>query len=495
MSNVCEICGVANVGHQFLATGARLCGDECGDKYWRSLTPAAHSIIDRIQQELVSSGKEQDIGSENVHSFHNRLVELGFAKASISNVTTQNIGRPVSNANVNGLKDIGRSRETQEDYVDYKLNKKDGRAMLGVYDGHGGDSIAKTMAEQSKNPRVKRFLDVIDSEFKFLSDKELSNIRVNTSPIENLQKTTENLFLKYDQELDSIGEKNPMKDTPVLYDNQPFEVSKVGSTATLVALQTSNKKDQDVVYLAWLGDSRAVVYEVVGEESRAIAETRDHDANDQDARTRVSKFDKKKAFVDVANNRIGLKGIAATAVSRSFGDLLFKRQIIPGAYVNTNRTEGLVIAVPETKQLFLEDKKEYYVVVGSDGLWNFLQRRVGNDQLARSIKESKVIASSIEQSIGKSEIDRAVAAIAANPLDVQKAIGTDTVGKGEAVAQVNAEIERLLNEQTNEQIGQLIVQRIAPQLLTQTLLRQTLANPELADNVSVQVMRIVPLKA
>ena len=135
-----------------------------------------------------------------------------------------------------------------------------------------------------------------------------------------------------------------------------------GSTATLVTIV------HNMLTVAHIGDSRAILVKKYVDKLIAVPLTLDHKADDVIEKNRIEAAGGKieKSIREVARIYVP-GGEYALAVSRSFGDTLFK-------------TFG-VICEPFTRKIRL-DENDAFIVIATDGLWDV----VDNYEVAEVLK-------------------------------------------------------------------------------------------------------------
>ncbi|EGR31926.1 protein phosphatase 2c, putative [Ichthyophthirius multifiliis] len=186
--------------------------------------------------------------------------------------------------------------------------------VFGILDGHGGRQISEFVA-------------------------------INLPKI-----LTENL--KQNQNLEDISEL--LIDTFALLDEKikqeiSSKAEECGTTCTIGVIRQEN--DQKVLYIANVGDSKAVLY------SKNIEQlTVDHRASNEEEKSRI-----KNAGGFVSMGRIQ----GELEVSRAFGDLKYK-------------LKGVSI-IPYISKTILEQYEEnaiYNIVIASDGLWDYVDEKL-----------------------------------------------------------------------------------------------------------------------
>lgn len=203
-------------------------------------------------------------------------------------------------------------KEMQDTYKAKNVTGSHNISFFAVYDGHSTQSIAETLADK-------------------LDEYILENVKGNMEMLSAIKEA----FTKVEEEVEtSLQEWKP----------------RGGSTALCVIMYNGQ------MYVANLGDSRAVVYQNTSFESLSNL----HDFSNASE----LQFAESKGAV-ILNNR--LEG--ELAVSRSVGDIRFK------SYMNPE---------PEIIQHKIQEQDEY-LILGTDGYWNGL----GPDMTLSSIQLMK----------------------------------------------------------------------------------------------------------
>lgn len=204
----------------------------------------------------------------------------------------------------------GRRRSMEDAHV---IAKFDNIELYGVFDGHGGRAVADMVAEDLPR-RIKKWLENVDTD-----DEDSVKAAIKTA------------FLEMDQHIFDKFQGND------------------GSTA-IVAIVIKDK-----VYIANLGDSRAVIFNY--EDGEIVLATDDHKPNDPEERKRAE-----EAGSGVIMGRVG--GILA--VSRAFGDNSLKED----QYGNYGKEKAPVSPEPDVYVFQREEGKTYAIILACDGLWD-----------------------------------------------------------------------------------------------------------------------------
>ncbi|KAF4682954.1 hypothetical protein FOZ60_009817 [Perkinsus olseni] len=204
--------------------------------------------------------------------------------------------------------------------------------LYGVFDGHGGSSVADILVKEM--PR------------KLLFQFKAAQLQPS-SPSVDIAAAITAAFQQVDKDILDSCERKP-------------QLQPQGSTATIFIVNYSTPPRMIV---ASVGDSRAVLCR----DGRAIVLTRDHDPEDPIERSRVEKAGGQIMMVQgvarvcTSKTKRVMQGLAMT---RSIGDYYFKRP------------HALSIPDPDVQILPL-DQKDCFVLLASDGIF---EKTMTNDQ-------------------------------------------------------------------------------------------------------------------
>ncbi|CAG8447302.1 5388_t:CDS:2 [Acaulospora morrowiae] len=213
------------------------------------------------------------------------------------------------------------------------LDKK-GYSFFGVYDGHGGQNVAKYSGVHLHDRIVK------DSNFG-----------------KDIEKAIKNGFLGIDEDL--------RNDT--LFQNDPS-----GCTAVTAVITPD-----DYIYVGNAGDSRAVL-SVNGE---AVAMSDDHKPLNKDESSRITKAGGFIEFGRVNGN---------LALSRAIGDFEFKQNN------NLEAEAQIVTALPDVRREKIISDKTEFLVLACDGIWDCLTSQQVISFIRKNIKENKSLQKACE---------------------------------------------------------------------------------------------------
>jgi len=234
----------------------------------------------------------------------------------------------------------------------------------GVFDGHGGGNISKTLIDKEKINISKYFTN-------------------KTSPIANNISASKSFNKKIIQPLFTrIQEK---------LKNYYIHSNKMGSTALISLIYAkSEKSDKYNLKIINLGDTRATL---CNEYNIAIQLSLDHKPNLFCEKTRITQLGGTITESDGDDPRIG-----GMSVSRSFGDLDNK----------------YICQIPDVFDYTLD--REKFIILGCDGVWDVLSNQDAVDFVLdryNKLKADKKILSNFkaksEQNIANKLADYAIA--------------------------------------------------------------------------------------
>lgn len=207
--------------------------------------------------------------------------------------------------------------------------------IYGIFDGHGGLEISEALSKDF----CKRLLTYLS---------KISNFN-DTQSIKALLRA---YFIVRDKELwDAI---------------KPRQRKDPGSTAVLAIFFVPTNS----LFLVHSGDSRAVLYKIVPQTSKAsplsaveLLSTEDHKPMAPGEKTRIESAG---GHVTKANRWSVERVDGCLAVSRGFGDFTLKTN----NNISYDPIRGKVSVVPGIRIVKLKPGAEYRLVIASDGLWD-----------------------------------------------------------------------------------------------------------------------------
>lgn len=234
-------------------------------------------------------------------------------------------------------------RETMEDAL--VVTKIDDTQLYAIFDGHGGRAVA----------------DLLQDEFPSLLSEKLADLSDPTD--DAIVDTIKEAFVVFDESLFLRDVEEPIKS---------------GSTAIVVI------RRQDTLFIANLGDSRAVIFDDSG---KIKYHSKDQKPTDPPELKRIEQVGGK-----VINGRVG--GILATA--RAFGDFHLGLKLDrKGGYLGDQSPVGIIPTVDILK--LTPSPHQRYLVMACDGLWDVRDNQPVADEIVRELpgKTLSVIAKSL----------------------------------------------------------------------------------------------------
>lgn len=222
-------------------------------------------------------------------------------------------------------------RTYQEDRLEGSVDKTANVCVWAVYDGHGGAGVAEHLTQKHFGAALARIVSSAPR------GAAASSVRAKIQAF----------FLDWDQQ-------------------HYARVPNMGATVCAAVLHANT------LWLAWCGDSRAIVFD---SRAHVLAATRDHKPADEVQRVCA-------AGGTVVGNRVN--GVLAT--SRAMGDADLKRQRCDGSFTPSR---GAVTALPDVQRVALRSKSVAYLCVATDGMWDAYG---SNEEVARALRNALVDA-------------------------------------------------------------------------------------------------------
>lgn len=202
-----------------------------------------------------------------------------------------------------------------------------GLAFFGLYDGHGGALAAKTAAEGKQCGMITHGFKVIDPIHKrLLKTKSTGRYRFIDA------------FTSFDKDFRENGDNS-------------------GTTAVVALIDSERYPNADVLYIGWVGDSRAVVVDNAG---NVLYETKDHKIDEPSEAARLKEVGAVIGFY-------GIPRIAGLAIPRALGDRLVKEIASEQAHGN-----DVITAVPDVERIDLTPKHQF-MILACDGVWDVME--------------------------------------------------------------------------------------------------------------------------
>lgn len=224
--------------------------------------------------------------------------------------------------------DIGYRAYMEDRYVYYsRMVNNIPIKVYGIFDGHAGRRTAELLKEELGPFLVDR-LENID-----LTD--------NDSVTESIRQ----IFVDYDRYLYETQELG-----------KAYHWDQSGSTAVLAIII---EEPVNIIHLAHIGDSRAVVFTPEG---NIVAETHDHKPDDPAERQRIE-----STGHHVIQSYGGIWRVdGSLAVARAFGDFSYKLDRQNEEYLGG---DAAVTPEPDITSVYLI--RPLYIILASDGLWDY----------------------------------------------------------------------------------------------------------------------------
>ena len=250
-----------------------------------------------------------------------------------------------------GLDYSGKPKQNQDNYVLIRsLFGIDLLDFLGVFDGHGvnGHHVSAYLR--------KALSDYFSNDKTYKQETQKYNHITNDDKIQIIYNTLSNANYKSFKHIFNLCEKN--------ISNETYDINFSGSTCVFVA------RIYDRILISNIGDSRAIIVYKNKASYKVEALTKDHKPNLPEERKRiemkggvVKPHEDDKNYSD-AIMRVWVKGeeYPGIAISRTIGDKVAK-------------TVG-VVCTPDVFEREVNGK-EAFIVVASDGIWEFL----GNEEV------------------------------------------------------------------------------------------------------------------
>ncbi|CAG2109297.1 unnamed protein product [Medioppia subpectinata] len=241
-------------------------------------------------------------------------------------------------------------RKYQEDAHVAITNFDDNHSLFAVFDGHNGPEVALLAG--------KRLPELIKSNKNF--------------QIGNIEIALEEVFMAFDAILLTRATNDQLFGLRrgVLGENMaPTDRPAITSGCTALVVLIAN--DTDTIYVANIGDSRCLLYR----SRKTIALSNDHKPEDRCERKRIE-----RSGGHVIEGRIN----GGLNLSRAFGDHQYKRNKAVSA------EEQMVSACPEIKVKQLKIKKDDFLVIACDGIWNSMSNSKVSQFVSKRIKSEKL---------------------------------------------------------------------------------------------------------
>ncbi len=258
--------------------------------------------------------------------------------AAAARVTPQVKNIEIHGTSKSNLAQIIGKRAHQEDRIVQAISPDGNWVFLGVFDGHGGDTISRLLAgdwPKSKIPSLSHYL------FGQLCTSSTIPQESKISPL------LETAFVEYDR---------------LLHEGYGKEGVHCGSTACIALLSWHH----NILWLVNLGDSKGVMYDHVT--GRSLLESQMHKPNHVEEKARIVS---RSGFVSYSEGAFRLGD--DLAMSRAFGDFHLKKGGRSRAY---DPVQGQLNAIPTISCLRFSQHAQvskFVLVLASDGVWDSLR--------------------------------------------------------------------------------------------------------------------------
>lgn len=300
-------------------------------------------------------------------------------------------------------------RENQDDYYVCERNfgGRHGHALFCVFDGHG--THGKTIAGIARNKLPTALLNAIEEQLKQAKKAAESESAPANADAASAGAATDAAAGGESSAKD--GEPPSSAATSASVDGvnfklaittaflsvqetirgAAFDTSCSGTTASLVLFVGSD------MYTANVGDSRVVLGQVSGPKGRkqkAIALTRDHRLSEEDEEQRCKDAGARVQPKKVHGSFTGEKrlwlmdhDVPGLVVTRALGDTLA-------------HTIGCT-ALPEVFLRRMDPKRDQYVVLGSDGIWDMISNEEVVAMCAKAASPESAVASIRDEALNR----------------------------------------------------------------------------------------------
>mmetsp|Transcript_12867 Transcript_12867/g.26262 ORF Transcript_12867/g.26262 Transcript_12867/m.26262 type:complete len:322 (+) Transcript_12867:166-1131(+) len=203
--------------------------------------------------------------------------------------------------------------------------------IFGVFDGHGGEEVAKVVAEIGK----EKILGVAELGSKISSLEKGS--AVDTNVLNEQKKLLTSGLDKAFRGIDSQVKSN-------------LPTTEAGCTGNVVVMT------ENLICCANIGDSRSVL----SRSGIAVELSRDHKPTDEKETERI-----KQAGGSVIRGRV----CGGVAVSRSFGDFTFKQSF------DLDESQQQISCVPDCIIEQRDKDIDEFIIICCDGIWDMVDNR------------------------------------------------------------------------------------------------------------------------
>jgi protein phosphatase 2C family protein 2/3 len=204
-----------------------------------------------------------------------------------------------------------------------------GLAFFGLFDGHGGELAAKTAAEGKQCGTFLHGKVIEPIHKRLLQARSTGRYRFIDA------------FTSFDKDFRENGDNS-------------------GSTAVVALIDTERYSNTDVLYIGWVGDSRAVLVDNAG---NVVYETKDHKIDDPSEAARLKEAGAVIQFWGAHR----IPRIAGLAIPRALGDRSVKALASYEAHGN-----DVITAVPDVERINLSPEHQF-MILACDGVWDVME--------------------------------------------------------------------------------------------------------------------------
>jgi protein phosphatase 1G len=276
---------------------------------------------------------------------HNSKIDEMLSRVYLKTAATKALSHEENGDAVSyGSSSVQGWRVYQEDAHIAIINFDSNSSLFAVFDGHNGPEVA------------------------LYASKHLPQIILNNKQYKegNIELALQEVFLTFDESLLLKEVNDELKNIrQTVIGDTISQTEKPGITSGSTALVILIKND--IIYVANVGDSRCVL----SRNGKALSLSYDHKPEDCQERRRIERCGGR-----VVQGRIN----CGLNLSRAFGDHQYKRN------KNLPLREQMVIALPQIKVKQIKFKKDEFIVIACDGIWNCMSNQKVVDFIRKRIK-------------------------------------------------------------------------------------------------------------
>lgn len=389
----CSVCDQREARFVVPSTFTRVCGDACYQRYWHELDDTRRRAI--VQLNSVRRYHETLLPSSNKFA-----LRIGVRQRHpLAEKCDHLIGAEViaSAPEVCSLQSL---RDHMEDAALAEYST-DGRFIVaGVFDGHGGNFASRNFLASPLKREDRAYSTFIEdivglSRAIETNQSSLGQVESQFEPVLNDELRSALYGTTREVPGDRLQRfKSALRDLFLLKDAQLRKAesdasTKSGSTAS-VATVLADDAGIDHLVVAHVGDSSAIYFD---DQGKILYSTRDHEPSLREERERIESaggsiriYEEEKhmsfhAGQEISHGKMSRivdeKGHATVNMSRAFGDFhVKKRRIAETGRVVDDLTgvRGWLSVEPDIESLPLVTDRRSFLVIASDGMWNFFLR-------------------------------------------------------------------------------------------------------------------------